>query len=70
MVVLEQINDKERQRVEVLERKVQVVTDIEELTADAFERPVHKTDIQVSVDRLEQSITIERIIQHLRIYTI
>lgn len=57
VVVLEQINDKERQRVEVLERKVQVVTDIEELAADAFERPVHKTDIQVSVDRLEQSIT-------------
>ncbi len=56
VVVLEQINDKERQRVEVLERKVQVVTDIEALSADAFERPVHKTDIQVSVDRLEQSI--------------
>ena len=56
VVVLEQINDKERQRVEVLERKVQVVTDIEELAGDAFERPVHKTDIQVSVDRLEQSI--------------
>lgn len=56
VVVLEQINDKERQRVEVLERKVQVVTAIEELSADAFDRPVHKTDIQVSVDRLEHSI--------------
>lgn len=56
VVVLEQINDKERQRVEVLERKVQVVTDIAELSEDVFERPVYKTDIQVSTDRLQQTI--------------
>jgi hypothetical protein len=59
VVVLEQINDKERQRVEVLERKVQVVTDIAELTEDVFERSLHKTDIQVSTDRLQETI-IER----------
>ena len=44
VVVLEQINDKERQRVEVLERKVQVVTDIAEVIAPQAKHKIPTTN--------------------------